>query len=183
MSVAFLAARHSAFHCYNNHLSCLCSQLTNKLIGLIGCLIWRFWEINMGGWMDGWTCGLPAPKMSAIFPGPQTRYLLKTWSNITVWYADCSFIVYATFRPNYLRFCRARAYPWSMGNCRNFTRGQSLPSPLSFSHYFLIPLLLPFPSLPPFSPFLPSLNTGVRLWEHCKLPQRVWGEVPAATAI
>jgi len=34
MSVAFLAARHCAFHCYNNHLSCLCSQLTNKLIGL-----------------------------------------------------------------------------------------------------------------------------------------------------
>ena len=36
MSVAFLAARHCAFYCYNNHLSCLCSQLTNKLIGLIG---------------------------------------------------------------------------------------------------------------------------------------------------
>ena len=33
---AFLAARHCAFHCYNNHLSCLCLQLTNKLIGLIG---------------------------------------------------------------------------------------------------------------------------------------------------
>ena len=32
MSVAFLAARHCAFHCYNNHLSCLCPQLTNKLI-------------------------------------------------------------------------------------------------------------------------------------------------------